>query len=38
MVEIIESYKQIYDSWVSAKGNKQAKKEKLEGLRALYKK
>ena len=31
-------YLKLYDSWVSAKGNKTAKKEKLEGLRALYKK
>ena len=36
--EDYSEYLKLYDSWTSAKGNKQAKKEKLEGLRALYKK
>ena len=31
-------YLKLYDSWVSAKGNKTAKKYKLKGLQALYKK
>ena len=36
--EDYSEYLKLYDSWTSLKGNKQAKKEKLEGLRALYKK
>ena len=31
-------YLKLYDNWVSANGNKTAKKEKLKGLQALYKK
>ena len=31
-------YLKLYDDWVAAKGQPQIKKEKLKGLKALYKK
>ena len=34
----VYEYLKLYDDWVAAKGQPQIKKEKLKGLKALYKK
>ena len=35
--ESISNYMKLYDEWKAAKGNKDMKKEKLQGLRQIYK-